>query len=110
LHIVAGLVELHDGKDFESGYGWEAFRRGPGNYEVLLTAFSHEPAVIELTAVSTAQAVERPGGFPEPPVTAVAEHVVFEDGFATYFDVNISCEGHLIDSSVYFTATTVAAS
>lgn len=108
LHTVTGLIELHEGKNSESGSGWEAFRGGPGNYEVLVTAFSHEPAVIQLTAVSTAQAnAEPPTGFPEPPVIADAEHIHFDEGFGVGFNINLWREGHLIDRPVYFTATAV---
>jgi hypothetical protein len=108
VYTVRGLVELHEGKKLESSSGWEAFRRGPGNYEVLLSVFNHEPPAIQLTPVSRAQAAALTGS-PEPPVIANAKDIVFEEGFATYFNVSVSREGRPIDRPVYFTATAVGA-
>jgi len=96
---VAGLIELNEGKEKQTGPGWEAFRGGStGDYEVWITAISNVKPVITVTAETTPEAVE-------PPVIAVIEHVHLEGGVLTDFNINLWQNGKLVDRPVNFIAT-----
>jgi hypothetical protein len=96
------LIELTEASFKKTGPGWEAFRGGPGNYEVLVPSIHGTPVVMLTAATTTPANTEPPGGVPESPVIADAEHVVF-DGVETHFNINLWRGGQLSDAPVYFT-------
>jgi hypothetical protein len=98
--IVAGLIEINEHKDFQTGPGWFAGEVVTGDYELDITGF---PEGARLVITATAQAAT-PANEPAPLVTAD----VVRGSFGNLF-INVWENGKLVDKPVHFIATEEAA-